>query len=317
MKHTSVAAALLATLFLVFNHQAHAQNSTTPPDRQGFGGDNENPAPTLVGGIRSLTVRSYYAGGTLESPATYGVNVWMEYEFNGRGDVVVQRVLWDDGTLSHTIHHRYNPAGYILEDVELSPEGDTLSHHLRTYDSDNLLTSSTLTNGYEALASRYEYQDGKVGRTTVFDLHDPTNEIESTTYEYGDKGELTRKDIESHYENLHLRYDYTYGEGTTTTDHFTTQLGQEFPTHYRSRTICTYSPEGRLLSEVILGVAGSQQGEVAFTYDTRGNITSKVGTGVERTYHHTYDPLGNITRTIVTSDDDVKAIIEYTIAYFE
>lgn len=315
MKNSSPTVALLATLLLTSSCQTQPQNDTTTSTRQGYYGDDNNPTPTLVGDIESVTVKSLYASGTLESQTTYGVDTWNEYEFNERGDVTTRRICADDGTPFDTTLRTYTPEGALLTEKVVTPEGYMFESTTLTYDSEGRLTERVFTEWSESLTTRYEYEGERLTLSETYETGNHAKIVETTRYLYDSEGRLTQESTDSPAEQYRTRHAYTYGEGATTTDYFTATLGEEFPSHYSTRTICTYTPEGLLLSEKILGVDGSNQGEVSFTYDTNGNTTSKIGTGVERAYHHTYDPQGNVTRTIVTSLGEVKSIIEYTIHY--
>lgn len=315
MKHTTLLVALVATLCVACYSQSQPENVSST--RQGYYGDDNNPTPTLVGNIESVTVKSYYASGTLDSQTTYGVDTWNEYEFNERGDVTKRRICADDGTTFCTNHRTYNPQGNILKESEILPDGDTVYHYTYTYNSEGKLTEKRESDWEGIITTRYEYENGLLTLSNTYKTGDPTEVLETTRYVYNEEGKLTEESIETHAEQLHTHYNYIYGEGTTTTDHFMAALDEELPSHYRTRTICTYDPSGLLLREEILGVGGRPQGEVAFTYDAKGNTSSKIGSGVEKAYHHTYDSHGNVTRTIVTSRGDVDAIIEYEITYRE
>lgn len=297
--------------------------STEIPTRQGYYG-GEFSAAQLFGDVESLTIKEYLCSGTPDTPKKEELNRWHEYSFNSRGDVVTHSELLGDGTLLSTDHYDYDKSGLLLKHSDLNPDGELFASTTYTYSPRNHLTKKQLWEAWYGtdlwIVTEYEYDNnGRLAKERQFEKEKGVpvsdHDISHTTYTYDSKGRIVQEDNHNSNTFLTFTYKYTYEGNKEIVTYYIGESGKPSTAELSDKTIITRNEAGLVTSEYIYDSNDQLLASCKFTYDDHGNLTSKVGQGVDKEFLHTYDSQGNITSTLVISYGEVHSIISYDIRY--
>lgn len=244
----------------------------------------EEPEPA-IDKSQLVTAQTTYSEELIDDPDTF------EATYNDDG-----RLLSYDNANQHYAW-TYDDAGRLLTEsyTSTTEAGGESTLTTYTYDSEGVLSESSYEDNSTALYINPE--TGEIGEDSS--LGEPWNEPEQSTrtkWTYSDdgkqlkgetyslEGELLKSETTYYAEDARYAYDTVLG----TPD-----------------CIGLTESAANPLSRELFDVDGEKTGEVTFTYDAQGNLTSQVFTegGYTYTTNYTYDDKGNQTSWSFNTDD--------------
>lgn len=251
--------------------------------------EEPEPAAPAIDKSQLVTAQTKYSEELIDDPDTF------EATYNDDG-----RLLSYDNANQHYAW-TYDDAGRLLTESHTSTAEAGGESTLTTYiyDSEGVLSESLHEDNSTALYMNPE--TGEIGEDSS--LGEPWNEPEQSTrtkWTYSDDGKQLKGEIYSlEGELLESRVTY-YAEDVRYA--YDTVLGTP-------DCIGLTESAANPLSRELFDADGEKTGEVTFTYDAQGNLTSQVFTegGYTYTTNYTYDDKGNQTSWALTTDDPEEA----------
>ena len=247
--------------------------------------EEPEPAVPAIDKSQLVTAQTTYSEELIDDPDTF------EATYNDDG-----RLLSYDNANQHYAW-TYDDAGRLLTEsyTSTTEAGGESTLTTYTYDSEGVLSESSYEDNSTALYINPE--TGEIGEDSS--LGEPWNEPEQSTrtkWTYSDdgkqlkgetyslEGELLKSETTYYAEDARYAYDTVLG----TPD-----------------CIGLTESAANPLSRELFDVDGEKTGEVTFTYDAQGNLTSQVFTegGYTYTTNYTYDDKGNQTSWSFNTDD--------------
>lgn len=247
--------------------------------------EEPEPAVPAIDKSQLVTAQTTYSEELIDDPDTF------EATYNDDG-----RLLSYDNANQHYAW-TYDDAGRLLTEsyTSTTEAGGESTLTTYTYDSEGVLSESLYEDNSTALYINPE--TGEIGEDSS--LGEPWNEPEQSTrtkWTYSDdgkqlkgetyslEGELLKSETTYYAEDARYAYDTVLG----TPD-----------------CIGLTESAANPLSRELFDADGEKTGEVTFTYDAQGNLTSQVFTegGYTYTTNYTYDDKGNQTSWSFNTDD--------------
>lgn len=247
--------------------------------------EEPEPAVPAIDKSQLVTTQTTYSEELIDDPDTF------EATYNDDG-----RLLSYDNANQHYAW-TYDDAGRLLTEsyTSTTEAGGESTLTTYTYDSEGVLSESSYEDNSTALYINPE--TGEIGEDSS--LGEPWNEPEQSTrtkWTYSDdgkqlkgetyslEGELLKSETTYYAEDARYAYDTVLG----TPD-----------------CIGLTESAANPLSRELFDADGEKTGEVTFTYDAQGNLTSQVFTegGYTYTTNYTYDDKGNQTSWSFNTDD--------------
>lgn len=247
--------------------------------------EEPEPAVPAIDKSQLVTAQTTYSEELIDDPDTF------EATYNDDG-----RLLSYDNANQHYAW-TYDDAGRLLTEsyTSTTEAGGESTLTTYTYDSEGVLSESLYEDNSTALYINPE--TGEIGEDSS--LGEPWNEPEQSTrtkWTYSDdgkqlkgetyslEGELLKSETTYYAEDARYAYDTVLG----TPD-----------------CIGLTESAANPLSRELFDADGEKTGEVTFTYDAQGNLTSQVFTegGYTYTTNYTYDDKGNQTSWSFNADD--------------
>ncbi len=252
--------------------------------------EEPEPAAPAIDKSQLVTAQTTYSEELIDDPDTF------EATYNDDG-----RLLSYDNANQHYAW-TYDDAGRLLTESHTSTAevGGESTLTTYTYDSEGVLSESLYEDNSTTLYMNPE--TGEIGENSS--LGEPWNEPEQSTRTkwtysndgkqlkgetYSLEGELIESETTYYAEDARYAYDTVLG----TPD-----------------CIGLTEPTANPLSRELFDADGEKTGEVTFTYDAQGNLTSQVFTeeGYTYTTDYTYDDKGNQTSWSFATDDPEEAV---------
>lgn len=252
--------------------------------------EEPEPAVPAIDKSQLVTAQTTYSEELIDDPDTF------EATYNDDG-----RLLSYDNANQHYAW-TYDDAGRLLTEsyTSTTEAGGESTLTTYTYDSEGVLSESLYEDNSTALYINPE--TGEIGEDSS--LGEPWNEPEQSTrtkWTYSDdgkqlkgetyslEGELLKSETTYYAEDARYAYDTVLG----TPD-----------------CIGLTESAANPLSRELFDADGEKTGEVTFTYDAQGNLTSQVFTegGYTYTTNYTYDDKGNQTSWSFATDDPEEAV---------
>lgn len=247
--------------------------------------EEPEPAVPAIDKSQLVTAQTTYSEELIDDPDTF------EATYNDDG-----RLLSYDNANQHYAW-TYDDAGRLLTEsyTSTTEAGGESTLTTYTYDSEGVLSESSYEDNSTALYINPE--TGEIGEDSS--LGEPWNEPEQSTrtkWTYSDNGKQLKGETYS-LEGELLKSETTY-YAEDARYAYDTVLGTP-------DCIGLTESAANPLSRELFDADGEKTGEVTFTYDAQGNLTSQVFTegGYTYTTNYTYDDKGNQTSWSFNTDD--------------
>ena len=174
--------------------------------------------------------------------------VKVKYEYDAKGNLILESEFAKDGSLNHKTVHVYDEAGQLREESEYRDSSVFMEKIAYAYDKSGHLVEKIVFNS--------------------------ANKVEGkTTFIYNDKGQKTDEILYDHEGQIN-RYEYSYKEKGK----LAVLLQYSKPGKLETRTVYTYNENGYVTEEAHYNANGTLEHKHVFRYtiDDQGNWKSMI-----------------------------------------